>query len=83
MKASFGPDTGSGKISPFGRNDKFLECCHFEERSDEKSYTDSVKISPVGRNDNTGSGKISPVGRNHNEALEQRRWDESMDMVEP
>ena len=65
MKASFGPDTGSGKISPFGRNDKFLEYCHFEEPRlgrgklrDEKSYT--------------GSGKISPFGRNDNEPLEHR-----------
>gem|GEM_PF-3318744 len=25
MKASFGPGTGPGRISPFGRNDNFLE----------------------------------------------------------
>jgi len=66
VKASFGPDAGPGKTSPFGRNDKFLECCHFEERSDEKSYTGLVKISPFGRNDSTSSGKISPFGRNDN-----------------
>ena len=28
--------------------------CHFEERSDEKSYTGSRKISPFGRNDKYG-----------------------------